>query len=60
MKRFSGQVVSLTALGEAIGASILSYLLLSEVLSASTIIGGIFIGVGIVMAVHSEPRNANV
>jgi drug/metabolite transporter (DMT)-like permease len=59
MKRFSGQVVSLTAIGEAVGASILSYLFLSEVLSGPTIIGGFFIGVGIVIAVHSEQENIN-
>jgi drug/metabolite transporter (DMT)-like permease len=59
MKRLSGQVVSLTVLGEAVGASILSFIFLSEALSAPTILGGIFIGVGIVMAVHSEQESTN-
>ena len=54
MKKLSSQTVSLTVLGEAIGASILSFIFLSEVLTFSTIIGGIFIGVGILMAVLSE------
>ncbi|MHA1541689.1 MAG: DMT family transporter [Candidatus Hodarchaeales archaeon] len=59
MKRLSGQVVSITVLGEAVGASLLSFIFLSEVLSVPTIIGGIFIGVGIVMAVHSEQESTN-
>jgi len=54
MKILSSQTVSLTVLGEAIGASILSFIFLTEVLSVPTIIGGFFIGVGIIMAVLSE------
>ncbi|MCK4848867.1 MAG: EamA family transporter, partial [Candidatus Heimdallarchaeota archaeon] len=57
MKRLSSQTVSLSVLGEAIGASILSIIFLSEALSVPTIIGGLFIGVGIVMAVHSEQEH---
>ncbi len=59
MKRLSSQAVSLTVLGEAVGASILSFIFLSEVLSLPTILGGIFIGVGIVLAVHFEGERAN-
>ena len=59
MKKLSSQTVSLTVLGEAIGASILSFIFLSEVLTFSTIIGGIFIGVGILMAVLSENNSTS-
>jgi len=59
MKRLSSQVVSLTVLGEAIGASILSFIFLSEVLTVPTIIGGFFIGVGIFVAVLSEQEQTN-
>jgi drug/metabolite transporter (DMT)-like permease len=54
MKVLSSQSVSLSVLGEAIGASILSFVFLSEILSIPTIIGGFFIGVGIIMAVLSD------
>ncbi len=54
MKKLSAQVVSLTVLGEAAGASLLGFLFLSQELPISTIIGGIFIGIGIVLAVLTE------
>ena len=59
MKRLSSQAVSLTVLGEAIGASILSFIFLSEILTVPTIIGGVFIGVGIIVAVLSEHEQTN-
>jgi drug/metabolite transporter (DMT)-like permease len=54
MKKLSAQVVSLTVLGEAAGASILGFIFLSENLPLSTIFGGIFIGIGIILAVLTE------
>ena len=54
MKKLSAQVVSLTVLGEAIGASLLSFVVLSEALSLNTFVGGVMIGSGIVLAVTSE------
>ena len=59
MKKLSAQVVSLTVLGEAAGASILGFIFLSENLPATTILGGFFIGIGIILAVLTEkpPRS---
>ncbi len=54
MKKISAQVVSLTVLGEAAGASVLGFIFLSQSLPLTTILGGIFIGVGIVLAVVTE------
>jgi drug/metabolite transporter (DMT)-like permease len=54
MKNLSAQVVSLTVLGEAVGASLLSFIILSEPLFVNTLIGGIMIGFGIILAVTSE------
>ncbi|MHA1993889.1 MAG: DMT family transporter [Candidatus Hodarchaeales archaeon] len=54
MKKLSAQVVSLTVLGEAAGASVLGFIFLSENLPISTIFGGVFIGVGIILAVLTE------
>ena len=54
MKNLSAQVVSLTVLGEAVGASLLSFIILSESLSVNTLVGGIMIGFGIILAVTSE------
>ncbi|MHA1977300.1 MAG: DMT family transporter [Candidatus Hodarchaeales archaeon] len=54
MKKLSAQVVSLTVLGEAAGASILGFIFLSEHLPISTILGGVFIGIGIILAVLNE------
>jgi drug/metabolite transporter (DMT)-like permease len=54
MKKLSAQVVSLTVLGEAAGASFLGFIFLSQPLLFTTIIGGIFVGIGIVLAVLTE------
>jgi drug/metabolite transporter (DMT)-like permease len=54
MKKISAQVVSLTVLGEAAGASVLGFIFLSQILPVTTILGGIFIGFGIIVAVLTE------
>jgi drug/metabolite transporter (DMT)-like permease len=59
MKRLSAQVVSLSVLGEAVGASILSIIFLSEILTERILIGGLLIGMGIIIALYAESRNEN-
>ena len=54
MKKLSAQVVSLSVLGEAIGASVLGFMFLSQSLTETTLIGGVLIGVGIILAVIKE------
>ncbi len=57
MKKLSAQVVSLTVLGEAAGASILGFIFLSERLPFTTLLGGLFIGIGIILAVLTEDQS---
>lgn len=59
MKRLSAQVVSLSVLGEAVGASILSFIFLSEILTERILIGGLLIGMGIIIALYVESRSLN-
>ncbi|NOZ61786.1 MAG: DMT family transporter [Calditrichaeota bacterium] len=53
---FSATAVSIVALGEPIGASILAYFFLGEKLTFVKIIGGVIILIGVTMAIISEGR----
>ncbi len=53
---FSATTVSIVALGEPIGASILAYFFLGEKLTAVKVIGGVVILIGVSLAIISEGR----
>ncbi|MHA1973587.1 MAG: DMT family transporter [Candidatus Hodarchaeales archaeon] len=54
LKHISARTVSLSVIGETIGASILAFLVFHETLGYTTLIGGIFIITGIFLNVYYE------
>ncbi|NHJ01477.1 MAG: hypothetical protein EAX86_05010 [Candidatus Heimdallarchaeota archaeon] len=54
MKKISAQTVSLSVIGESVGASLLSVIILVEPLPPSTIVGGSLILLGIYLNVKSD------
>jgi len=54
LKWLSAPLVSISLLGEPVGATILAYLLLEEVPSTLTLIGGVLILLGIYQCVRSS------
>ena len=56
LRYLSAPVVSLSLLGEPVGASLLAYLLLAEMPNNFTIFGGVITLVGIFISVY-KPRN---
>lgn len=56
LKWVTAPVVSISLLGEPVGASILAYFILSESVGTSTIIGGLFTLLGIVICTYSDRK----
>lgn len=56
LKYVKAPIVAVSILGESVGASILAYLLFSEILLWYQIIGGVFVLLGIYFAIVNEPK----
>jgi drug/metabolite transporter (DMT)-like permease len=54
MKSLSAQTVSLTVIGESVGASLLGWIILNEILPPSTLIGGILVFIGIYLNIKFD------
>jgi len=59
MKYISAHTVSMAVIGETIGASILSWLILREDLLPSTLVGGFFVISGIYLSIKNELSQKN-
>ncbi|MHA2225822.1 MAG: DMT family transporter [Candidatus Hodarchaeales archaeon] len=58
MKQISAQTVSLAVIGETVGASLLAWIIFSQLLPPITIIGGILIAVGIILNIMFDIPNS--
>jgi drug/metabolite transporter (DMT)-like permease len=56
LRYLSATMVAIVTLSEPIGSSVLAYILLHEMVSVSTLLGGVLVLTGIVMASRAEQR----
>ncbi|MFX0184654.1 MAG: DMT family transporter [Candidatus Hodarchaeota archaeon] len=54
MKQLSAQTVSLAVIGETVGASLLAWIILSQILTPTTLVGGLLIILGIYLNVKFD------
>jgi drug/metabolite transporter (DMT)-like permease len=59
LKYVKAPVVSVSVLGESVGARILGYFIFNEALSGNQLCGGALILIGIYLAVSNEARSAS-